>query len=136
MKTSKSKYRHPAEFDLTKHTLLFPLLEAIPHDERTGPIVKDGDGLPFTRHSYAKWFRKIARPAGIPDDVWSMDARAGGATEAEEAGADVKHINAALTHSEKQETTTLRYVRRRARHIAEVATARGRKRAEESGRTR
>jgi hypothetical protein len=36
---------------------------------------------------YARWFRQIARAAGIPDDVWNMDSRAGGATEADEAGA-------------------------------------------------
>jgi hypothetical protein len=32
MKTSKSKYRSAADFDLTKYSLLLPLLEAVPHD--------------------------------------------------------------------------------------------------------
>jgi len=32
--------------------------------------------------SYGNWSRGIARAAGIPDAVWNMDARAGGATEA------------------------------------------------------
>jgi hypothetical protein len=40
MKTSKSKYRSAADFDLTKYDLLLPLLEAVPHTNRTGAIVK------------------------------------------------------------------------------------------------
>jgi len=34
MKTSKSKYCTAADFDLQPYMLLFPLLEAVPHDER------------------------------------------------------------------------------------------------------
>jgi len=34
----------------------------------------------------SRWFRQIARAACIPDEVWNMDSRAGGATEADEAG--------------------------------------------------
>jgi hypothetical protein len=133
MKTSKSKYRSPAEFDLTRYSLLFPLLEMVPHDQRTGPIVKGEHGLPVRQTSYGKWFRQIARAAGIPDDVWSMDARAGGATEAEEAGADVEAIQSALTHSKKD--MTLRYIRRRSSKIAAVAEARTNKRAQNEGGT-
>ena len=106
MKTSKSKYRAAAEFDLTIYGLLFPLLEAVPRDQRVGAIVKGEGGLPIRQSSYGKWYRQIARAAGIPDDVWNMDARAGGATEAEEAGAAVEDIQSALTHN--QSRTTLR----------------------------
>ncbi len=109
MKTSKSKYRTAADFDLQRYTLLFPLLEAVPHDERVGAIVKGEQGLPIRERSYRKWFRQIARAAGIPDTIWSMDSRAGGATEAEEAGAALDAIQGALTHSKKD--TTLRYIR-------------------------
>jgi hypothetical protein len=126
MKTSKSKYRAAAEFDLTRYSLLFPLLQAVPHDERAGAITKGEHGLPVRERSYRTWFRQIARAAGIPDEVWSMDSRAGGATEAEEAGAEVDAIQGALTHSEKD--TTLRYLRRSSTKIATVAEARNRKR--------
>jgi len=122
MKTSKSKYRAPATFDLTNYGLLYPLLEQVPHDQRVGPIVKGEHGLPIRYRSYAKWFRQIAEIAGIPADVQSMDARAGGATEAEEAGAELSDISGGLTHT--NEKTSLRYIRRRARKIATVATAR------------
>ena len=41
MKTSKSKYRSAADFDLTKYTLLFPMLEAVPLEQRSW---RGGDG--------------------------------------------------------------------------------------------
>jgi hypothetical protein len=133
MKTSKSKYRAAAEFDLSSYSLLLPLLQAVPHDQRAGAIVKGEHGLPVRERSYRKWFRQIARAAGIPDAVWSMDSRAGGATEAEEAGAAIDAIQGALTHSRKD--TTLRYIRRSSKKIADVAEARNRKRAADDGGT-
>jgi hypothetical protein len=74
---------------------------------------------------------EIARAAGIPDTVWNMDARAGGATEADEAGAALEAIQSALTHT--KESTTLRYLRRgRSNKIGLVAEARRTKRATEN----
>lgn len=127
MRTSKSKYRAAADFDLSKYPLLFPLLEAVPPAERRGAIVLAESRLPVRERSYRAWFRRIARAAGIPDAVWNMDSRAGGATEAEEAGADIADISASLTHT--REETTVRYIRRRAARIASVAEARAAKRA-------
>ena len=126
-RTSKSKYRSSVEFDLTIYDLLLPLLEQVPLEERTGAIVKGEHGLPIRYRTYAKAFRKIARYAKIPDEVWNMDARAGGATEAEEAGVDIGMISAGLTHSNEQ--TTVRYIRRRAKKIVTVAEARKQSRA-------
>jgi hypothetical protein len=132
MRTSKSKYRSAAEFDLTKYPLLMPLLEAVPHAARTGAIVKSEKGLPVRQAMYARWWRAIARAAGIPDEVWNMDARAGGATEADEAGAALEAIQGALTHT--KESTTLRYIRRgRTKRIELVAEARAKKRAADDG---
>jgi hypothetical protein len=130
MKTSKSKYRSAADFDLMKYDLLLPLLDAVPHENRTGAIVKGEKNLPVRQSTYGRWWRRIARAAGIPDTVWNMDARAGGATEADEAGAALEAIQGALTHS--KESTTLRYIRRgRSRKIGQVAEARAAKRAAE-----
>jgi hypothetical protein len=122
MKTSKSKYRAGAEFDLSRYSLLLPLLDAVDPSQRTGAIVKGEHNLPVRYRSYVKWFRRIARAAGIPDEVWNMDSRAGGATEAEEAGATLEAIQGALTHS--KQGTTLRYLRKRTKKIADVAEAR------------
>ena len=122
-KTSKSKYRAAADFDLRRYGLLMPLLEATPHEERQGAIVKDETGRPIHEATYRNSFRKIARAAGIPDAVWNMDTRAGGATEAEEAGAKLADIQGALTHS--RETMTGRYLRKgRSKSIAAVAEVR------------
>jgi hypothetical protein len=63
-----------------------------------------------------------------------MDARAGGATEADatdEAGAALEAIQGALTHTNK--VTTLRYLRgRRTKKLSEIAEARNSKRAAEN----
>lgn len=127
LKTSKT--RAAAVFTLSNYPLLFPLLDAVPHAERTGAIVKGEHGLPVRERSYRKWFRQIARAAGIPDEVWSMDSRAGAATEADEAGADLATISDMLTHAEPR--TTVRYLRRREKRIADAAEARVKKRASE-----
>ena len=98
----------------------------MPHDQRTGAIVKGEHGLPIRERSYRRWFREIARAAGIPDEVWSMDSRAGAATEADAAGADLKSISDLLTHAEPR--TTLRYIRSTNKRVREVAKARAQNR--------
>jgi Phage integrase family len=120
LKTSKNRAR--AEFFLDDYPMLFPLLEAVPHSERTGAVVKGEHQLPVRERSYRKWFREIARAAGIPDEVWSMDSRAGAATEADAAGADLKSISDLLTHSEPR--TTLRYIRSTNKRMRTLAKAR------------
>lgn len=130
MRTSKSKFRSAVDFDLTRYNLLLPLLEAVPHEDRTGAIVKGEHGLPMRYTSFAMWFRQVARAAGIPDDIRSMDARAGGATEADEAGVPLETIQGALTHTNSD--MTLRYIRRSSRKVADVADARKQKRATEN----
>jgi hypothetical protein len=121
-RTSKSKYRAAVEFDLSIYDLLLPLLEQVPAAERQGAIVKGEHGLPIRYRTYVKTFRKIARFAKIPDEVWNMDARAGGAGEADEAGVDIGMISAGLTHTNQQ--TTVRYIRKRAKKIVTIAEAR------------
>lgn len=69
-------------YDLRDTPALLELLQAIPEDRRVGPvIVNEKTGKPWRYRNYIAVFRKAARAAGVPDDVWSMDLRAGGATE-------------------------------------------------------
>ena len=131
-RTSKSKYRSAVEFDLTRYDLLFPLLEQVPIEQRSGPIITGEHGLPIRYRTFAKAFRKIARHAKIPDEVWGMDARAGGAGEADQAGVDVAVISEGLTHTNKR--TTERYIRSRANKIVTIAEARKQSRADEEQR--
>ena len=55
-----------------------------------------------------------------------MDSRAGAATEADAAGADLKSISDMLTHAEPR--TTLRYIRSTTKRVRDVAKARARTR--------
>lgn len=77
------------EFDLKTVPELLALLKSIPEAERWGPVIiaerqrKTFVRQPWDETRYAVTFRKIARRAGIPDTVWSMDMRAAGGTEAD-----------------------------------------------------
>jgi hypothetical protein len=101
----------------------------VPHDERTGAIVKGEHGLPVRAAAMRQLVPRDRRAAGIPDEVWNMDARAGGATEADEAGARSKMIQGALTHT--KERTTLRYLGAAPRRSPRIAGS-----AQPSARTR
>jgi hypothetical protein len=110
LRLATSKTGAPAVFDLTRLDMLWPLLQARPQIERTGAIVTGDEGRPIRERSYRKWFREIARAAGVPDEVWNMDARAGAVTEALESGAALEDVQRAATHSHS--STTLGYERR------------------------
>lgn len=70
-------------FDLRETPALLELLQAVPEEKRVGPIIIcEATGRPWKERHYISAFRAIARAAGIPDSIWSMDMRAGGATEA------------------------------------------------------
>jgi hypothetical protein len=73
-KTSKSKYRSAAVFDLTNYDLLLPLLGRVEQGQRAGPIVKGGHGLLVRYRTYAKTLRRIAEVAGMPFEVKNIDA--------------------------------------------------------------
>ena len=128
--------RHPAAADEqdgngdrsrpdTKLDLLWPLIQSVPQTERTGAIKGDSD-LPIRTRSYRKWFREIADAAEIPHSVWNMEARAGGVTEALEAGASLTSVQRAATHSNP--SMTQRYDRSTEAAVGEVAAARKRAR--------
>lgn len=111
MKTFKSTFRKGGDFNLQNYGLLFPVLEAVPHDQRVGAIIKGEHGLPIRQRSYSNWFRDIATAAGLPKEVWNMDSRAGGASETFAAsGGDIKLIQSLLRHT--TEAMTWRYIRR------------------------
>ncbi len=63
-----------------------------------------------------------ARAAGVPDDVWNMDARAGAVTDARAKGASRADAMELATH--KQEPTNRRYDRDRIDATSRVAIPR------------
>ena len=125
-KTSKKR----RAFDLTVTPLLLDLLQRTPEAERVGPvIVSEVTGLPWVARNYASMFRKIARAAGVPDDVWSMDMRAGGATEADAiTGLTMKDLKAAGGWSTEQSAS--RYSRRSEESAQNVVRLRQKQRNE------
>lgn len=72
------------EFNLAKVQKLLGLLQVTPKEDRVGAVIRcETTGQPWKTDYYVRVFREIARAAGVPDTVWSMDMRAGGATEAD-----------------------------------------------------
>jgi hypothetical protein len=109
--------------DLKLCPLTLGLLQHVPVDQRVGAfIIDENSGRPYAAHAYTREWRTIARNAGIPDNVWNMDARAGAITEAEDAGFDLDIIRGAVGHT--QASTTARYSRGAIGKSRTVATQR------------
>jgi hypothetical protein len=120
-KTSKTGAQ--AEHRLSDHPDLAAELDRVPLDRRIGPLViNEQFGVPYTAEQYRKSFRQIARAAGISDDVWNMDARAGAITEAWESGAEPASVMAMATHT--QLSTSRRYNRSNVEQISRAARLR------------
>jgi hypothetical protein len=83
-----------------------------------GPIVVTANGRPWEQVEFRRAWRKVARAAGIPDNVRNADSRAGGITEATQAGIPLEHIRHAAAHSDI--AMTQRYARESAEKTAEV----------------
>ncbi len=74
------------QFPLFEYPVLLATLKAVPPEKRVGPIIiSEKTGRPYRRRDFSDNFRKIAKLAGWPDALCSMDSRAGAATEIAEA---------------------------------------------------
>jgi hypothetical protein len=111
--------------DLKLCPLVYSTLALVPAHQRVGPLIIDEQaGRPYAAHAYTREWRSIARTAGVPDNVWNMDARAGGISEGDDAGADLDMLRSAAGHT--QASTTARYVRGtigKSRKVAELRQA-------------
>jgi hypothetical protein len=117
--TSKSNGSETAEHDLK----LYPDVLAVLPIRGVGPVMIDeGSGKPWRKSHFSRTFRKIARAAGWPDDVWNMDSRAGAVSEAFEAGAQAEDVMKAASHT--QLSTTMRYNRGKIVQTSRVARLR------------
>lgn len=121
--TSKSNGSEAAEHDLKKYPDVIAELARVPAEKRVGPVVLDeGSGKPWRPSHFSRTFRKIARTAGWPDDVWNMDSRAGAVSEAFEAGAAAEDVMKTATHT--QMSTTMGYNRGKIVQTSRVAELR------------
>jgi hypothetical protein len=67
----------------------------------SGPIIiNEKNGRPWLANEFRRWWRKIAKDAGVPVTVRNMDSRAGAISESTDAGADLEHVRHAATHSD------------------------------------
>lgn len=121
-----SKRQKMIEPDLTLMPMVIEELQTIygfAGDRATLPasgpmIICDRTGRPWTAHYFRQKWREIARAVGVPDDVWNMDSRSGGISEATDAGAQLEDVRHAATHSNI--ATTQRYSRGSAEKAAKV----------------
>jgi hypothetical protein len=121
--TSKSNFKEIAEFDLSLAPIAMKELSAVPATSRIGPVILDErSGRPYLQREFARRFRDIARAAGIPDDVWNMDTRAGAITDAYDKGATATDAMDLATH--RQLATNLRYSRARPNGTSRVNSLR------------
>jgi integrase len=96
-------------FDLTLLPDLRARLQAIPQDQRVGPVIKDATGKPFDQRQWPKLWRRFANRAGVPADVWLMDIRAGAINDAKRAGASQEDRQRQAGHASPEMTE--RYTR-------------------------
>jgi hypothetical protein len=93
-------------------------------------VIEERSRKPWTPSHFSRQFRKIARAAGWPDNVWNMDSRAGAVSEAFEAGAQAEDVMRAATHT--QMSTTMGYNRGAVVQSSRVAELRQIKRQREA----
>jgi hypothetical protein len=97
-----SKTGQPVVHALSACQLVKRGLESVPDHPTEGPIVTRKDGLPWMdRRSFGKLWREVATAAGVPRDVWNLDNRASGISEASEAGAADDDIARNAAHADK-----------------------------------
>jgi hypothetical protein len=119
---------------LTSYPMVMEELSRIPEEERQGPIVvAEHNGRPWNQKVFAEYWREYARAVGVPDDVQNRDSRAGGASEAETAGADIEAIRQGMGHS-KPDTTRI-YTRAAAEATDNVAKLRVKSRSKNGPQT-
>jgi hypothetical protein len=113
-----SKRLKEVEIDLKLAGMVMAELGAVEWPTNGPVIVSEATERPYTAHEYRRLWRSVARAAGVPDSVFSMDTRAGAISEATDAGASLELVRHAATHSDV--ATTARYSRGATEKIAEV----------------
>jgi hypothetical protein len=126
-KPTKTAFTSGAEvaIDLSVCPMVMEDLEAIPLEQRTGPMVLDPKtGRPYTKHRFGQVWRAAAQTAEIPADVWNRDLRAGGSTEARASGAKIDDLKKVLGHSPGSKMTADVYDRDKIEAHRRVAKSR------------
>lgn len=111
-----------AVFEIARYPLVVQEL-ARWQGPKVGPmIIDERSGLPYRNERFSKRWRDVATAAGVPADVFNMDSRAGGITEATDAGAPIEAVRHHATHRDAR--TTMRYSRQTLTKTSSVADIR------------
>jgi hypothetical protein len=103
---------------IEKCELVMMCLEKLGPMEPDRPVACRVDGSPWTDHrDFGKHWRTYANKADVPKNVWNMDNRASGITEATAAGAAHDDLASGAAHASK--STTRKIYMRGAREISE-----------------
>lgn len=96
-----SKTGKLAVFDLKLAPMVMGELRRVGKLPPAGPVIIDrATGQPCRAFMFRRRWRECARAADVPDEVFNMDNRAGGISEAFDARANADFIRSAATHSE------------------------------------
>ena len=102
-----SKKQKPIEVDLKLSPMVLEelaFLDQIPDGDEP-VIINEATGMPWTASEYRRKWRILARYAGVPHNVFNMDSRSGGISEAFEAGVTPERIQKSATHSDLRMTS-------------------------------
>lgn len=115
-----SKTGKPIDRDLTLYPMIMAELDKIPADKRNGPvIICELTGRPWKQNNFRDHWRRIATSAGVPEEVYNMDSRAGGITETIEVTGNLEAARKEADHSDPKQTA--KYSRRKQKAIDETA---------------
>ena len=115
-KTARS-FPEAIAFDITPLADVRRRLDAIPMDQRIGPVIK-AKGKPLTPREWSHKWRKHAATAGLPTDLKAMDTRSGALNHSRNLGADPYTLRDQAGHASL--ATTEGYVRGRNDSINKV----------------
>lgn len=101
-------------------------LARMPATGRSGPlIVNPRTGLPYRHEYFRVLWHKCAAEVGISRSIWNCDLRAGGITEARQAGASTDDVAKTAGHVSKRTTAKVydRDTMEAARRVAKARIA-------------
>lgn len=113
-------------FDLKAYPMVVEDLARVDPGDRNGPlIVNPRTRLPYRHEYFRVLWRRCATQAGIASSVWNRDLRAGGITEARQAGAPTDDVAKTAGHANKRTTARVydRDTLEAARRVAKARTA-------------
>lgn len=92
-------------YDLSACPMVMEELAHFPTGDRHGPIIfNEKTGLPYRDQAMIDGWRRDYKLAGIPDEVWNRDNRAGGVTEGRLAGASKDDRRRLAGHADEATT--------------------------------